>query len=67
MKKQQRQVGKHVARSRHRYHYYINSGKKEAPVLVTEDMVKSMKFGSVILDMAVKQVVMSLGASSTKM
>ena len=28
---------------------------RKAPVLVTEEMVKSMKFGSVILDMAVEQ------------
>jgi len=28
---------------------------RKAPVLVTEDMVKSMKFGSVIVDMAVEQ------------
>ena len=28
---------------------------KKAPLLVTEEMVKSMRFGSVILDMAVEQ------------
>jgi NAD(P) transhydrogenase subunit alpha len=28
---------------------------KKAPVLVTEEMVKSMRFGSVIVDMAVEQ------------
>ena len=28
---------------------------KKAPVLVTEDMLAGMKFGSVVLDMAVEQ------------
>ena len=28
---------------------------KKAPVLITEEMVKAMKFGSVIVDMAVEQ------------
>ncbi|MBK9792443.1 MAG: Re/Si-specific NAD(P)(+) transhydrogenase subunit alpha [Sphingobacteriales bacterium] len=54
LKRQQELVGKHVAEADIVITTALIPGKK-APVLVTEDMVKSMKFGSVILDMAVEQ------------
>lgn len=54
LKKQQELVGKHVAEADIVITTALIPGKK-APVLVTEEMVKSMKFGSVILDMAVEQ------------
>jgi NAD(P) transhydrogenase subunit alpha len=54
LKKQQELVGKHVAEADIVITTALIPGRK-APVLVTEDMVKSMKFGSVILDMAVEQ------------
>jgi H+-translocating NAD(P) transhydrogenase subunit alpha len=54
LKKQQELVGKHVAEADIVITTALIPGKK-APLLVTEDMVKSMKFGSVILDMAVEQ------------
>lgn len=54
LKKQQELVGKHVAEADLVITTALIPGKK-APVLVTEDMVKSMKFGSVIVDMAVEQ------------
>ena len=54
LKKQQELVGKHVAEADIVITTALIPGKK-APVLVTEDMVKSMKSGSVILDMAVEQ------------
>ncbi|MEX1188238.1 MAG: Re/Si-specific NAD(P)(+) transhydrogenase subunit alpha [Bacteroidia bacterium] len=52
--KQQELVGKHVAAADIVITTALIPGKK-APVLITEDMVKSMKMGSVIVDMAVEQ------------
>jgi H+-translocating NAD(P) transhydrogenase subunit alpha len=54
LQKQQELVGKHIAQADIVITTALIPGKK-APVLVTEEMVKSMKMGSVILDMAVKQ------------
>ncbi len=54
LKLQQELVAKHVAEADIVITTALIPGRK-APVLVTEDMVKSMKFGSVILDMAVEQ------------
>jgi NAD(P) transhydrogenase subunit alpha len=54
LKKQQELVAKHIAEADIVITTALIPGKK-APVLVTEDMIKSMKFGSVILDMAVEQ------------
>lgn len=52
--KQQALVSKHVAEADIVITTALIPGRK-APVLVTEDMLKAMKFGSVILDMAVEQ------------
>lgn len=54
LKLQQELVSKHVKEADIVITTALIPGKK-APVLVTEEMVKSMKFGSVILDMAVEQ------------
>jgi NAD(P) transhydrogenase subunit alpha len=54
LKKQQELVAKHVREADIVITTALIPGKK-APVLVTEDMVKSMRFGSVIVDMAVEQ------------
>lgn len=54
LKKQQELVSKHVKEADIVITTALIPGKK-APVLVTEDMVKSMRFGSVIVDMAVEQ------------
>jgi H+-translocating NAD(P) transhydrogenase subunit alpha len=54
LKKQQELVSKHVAEADIVITTALIPGKK-APQLVTEDMVKSMRLGSVILDMAVEQ------------
>ena len=54
LKKQQELVAKHVKEADVVITTALIPGKK-APVLVTEDMVKSMRFGSVIVDMAVEQ------------
>lgn len=54
LKRQQELVGKHVAEADIVITTALIPGRK-APVLVTEEMVKGMKFGSVILDMAVEQ------------
>lgn len=54
LKKQQELVSKHVAEADIVITTALIPGRK-APVLVTEAMVKSMRFGSVILDMAVEQ------------
>jgi NAD(P) transhydrogenase subunit alpha len=54
LKKQQELVAKHVKDADVVITTALIPGKK-APVLVTEDMVKSMRFGSVIVDMAVEQ------------
>ena len=53
LKKQQELVGKHVKEADIVITTALIHGRK-APLLVTEEMVKSMKFGSVILDMAVE-------------
>lgn len=54
LKKQQELVSKHVKEADIVITTALIPGKK-APLLVTEDMVKSMRFGSVIVDMAVEQ------------
>ena len=54
LKAQQELVTKHVADADLVITTALIPGKK-APVLVTEEMVKKMKFGSVIVDMAVEQ------------
>ncbi|OFZ27599.1 MAG: NAD(P) transhydrogenase subunit alpha [Bacteroidetes bacterium RIFCSPHIGHO2_02_FULL_44_7] len=54
LKKQQELISKHVAEADIVITTALVPGKK-APILVTEDMVKSMKQGSVIVDMAVEQ------------
>ena len=54
LKKQQELVSKHVKEADIVITTALIPGKK-APLLVTEEMVKSMKFGSVIVDMAVAQ------------
>lgn len=54
LKKQQELIAKHVSQADIVITTALIPGKK-APRLITEEMVKSMKPGSVILDMAVKQ------------
>lgn len=54
LKKQQELVAKHVKEADIVITTALIPGRK-APVLMTEEMVKSMRFGSVILDMAVEQ------------
>ena len=54
LKMQQELVAKHVKEADIVITTALIPGKK-APLLVTEEMVKSMRFGSVILDMAVEQ------------
>ena len=54
LKKQQELVAKHVKEADIVITTALIPGKK-APVLVTEEMIKSMRFGSVIIDMAVEQ------------
>lgn len=54
LKKQQELVGRHVAEADIVITTALIPGKK-APVLVTDEMVKSMRPGSVIVDMAVEQ------------
>lgn len=54
LKNQQALVAKHVADADIVITTALIPGKK-APLLVTEEMVKSMRFGSVIVDMAVEQ------------
>ena len=53
LKKQQELIAKHAAAADIIITTALIPGKK-APVLITEEMVKSMKLGSVILDMAVE-------------
>ena len=53
LKMQQELVGKHVQKADIVITTALIPGRK-APVLVTKEMVKSMKFGSVIVDMAVE-------------
>lgn len=54
LQKQQALIKKHVAEADIVITTALIPGKK-APVLITDDMVKSMKMGSVIVDMAVEQ------------
>lgn len=54
LKRQQELIAKHIAAADVVITTALIPGKK-APVLVTEDMVKSMRMGSVIVDMAVEQ------------
>lgn len=54
LKAQQELVTKHVAEADLVITTALIPGRK-APILVTEEMVKKMKFGSVIVDMAVEQ------------
>ena len=54
LKKQQELIAKHISEADLVITTALIPGKK-APVLVTEDMVKSMRMGSVIVDMAVEQ------------
>lgn len=54
LRKQQAIVTKHISQADIVITTALVPGRK-APVLITEDMVKSMKPGSVILDMAVQQ------------
>lgn len=54
LKKQQELVARHVAEADLVITTALIPGKK-APVLVTEDMVRKMRMGSVIVDMAVEQ------------
>ncbi len=54
LKKQQELVSKHIKEADIVITTALIPGKK-APLLVTEEMVKSMRFGSVIVDMAVEQ------------
>ena len=54
LKKQQELIAKHIKEADIVITTALIPGRK-APVLVTEEMVKSMKLGSVIVDMAVEQ------------
>ncbi len=54
LKKQQELVGKHVAEADIVITTALIPGRK-APVLITEEMIKRMRNGSVIVDMAVEQ------------
>jgi H+-translocating NAD(P) transhydrogenase subunit alpha len=54
LKKQQELVGKHVADADIVITTALIPGRK-APVLITDEMIKSMRNGSVIVDMAVEQ------------
>jgi H+-translocating NAD(P) transhydrogenase subunit alpha len=54
LKRQQELVGKHVAEADIVITTALIPGKK-APVLVTDEMLSKMRFGSVVLDMAVEQ------------
>jgi H+-translocating NAD(P) transhydrogenase subunit alpha len=54
LKKQQELIAKHVSEADLVITTALIPGKK-APVLVTEEMVKKMRMGSVIVDMAVEQ------------
>lgn len=54
LKKQQELIFKHVSEADLVITTALIPGKK-APVLITEDMVKNMRLGSVIVDMAVEQ------------
>lgn len=54
LKKQREILSKHLSQADIAITTALIPGKK-APVLITEEMVKSMKLGSVIIDMAVEQ------------
>jgi len=54
LKKQQALIAKHIAAADLVITTALIPGKK-APVLITDEMVKSMRMGSVIVDMAVEQ------------
>ena len=54
LKKQQELISRHIKEADIVITTALIPGKK-APVLVTDEMVKSMRFGSVIVDMAVEQ------------
>jgi H+-translocating NAD(P) transhydrogenase subunit alpha len=54
LKRQQELVGKHVAEADIVITTALIPGRK-APVLVTDEMLSKMRFGSVVLDMAVEQ------------
>jgi NAD(P) transhydrogenase subunit alpha len=54
LKKQQELISKHIAEADLVITTALIPGKK-APVLITEEMVKNMRMGSVIVDMAVEQ------------
>jgi len=54
LQKQKEKVAEHVSKADIVITTALIPGKK-APMLITEEMVKSMRFGSVILDMAVEQ------------
>ena len=54
LKRQQELVGKHISEADLVITTALIPGRK-APVLIPEDMVKSMRMGSVIVDMAVEQ------------
>jgi NAD(P) transhydrogenase subunit alpha len=54
LKKQQELIGKHIAEADLVITTALIPGKK-APVLIPEEMVKRMRMGSVIVDMAVEQ------------
>jgi NAD(P) transhydrogenase subunit alpha len=54
LKKQQELIAKHVSEADLVITTALIPGRK-APVLITEEMVKSMRMGSVIVDMAVEQ------------
>ncbi len=54
LKKQQELIAKHISEADLVITTALIPGRK-APVLITEDMVKSMRMGSVIVDMAVEQ------------
>src|ERR1019366_2485930 len=65
LKAQQELVSKHVKDADVIITTALIPGRK-APVLVTEEMVKSMKFGSVIIDMAVEQGGNGVGSELNK-
>ena len=65
LKMQQELVGKHVKEADIVITTALIPGRK-APVLVTEEMVKSMKFGSVIVDMAVESGGNVVGSEANK-
>lgn len=54
LKKQQELIAKHISQADIVITTALIPGRK-APVLITEDMMKSMRLGSVIVDMAVEQ------------